>query len=232
MTAPSPTKSSHMPHRIIAAQSAAPKSTSMTPERKAFWHSPYTNADAKVVQDKKGLKTLDAAKEFIGQAVLNKKEGELGKMGVTRYRFDDHDCLTAFKRSGFTDADVKQAKKSFDFLKGASTAEVQGYLGLKLRNAEVGYKGGLEMLGEHGITESKYDAHDQLAAFKSSGMGDRHVRDAKAKFDFLKDSSTAEVKQYLGLKVLNAKDDYGFAKDFLKQIGAGTAGGGGWKPKA
>lgn len=221
-----------MVNRITAAQApAAQRTSNLSTERKAFWHSPYTSADAKVVQDKKGLKSLDAAKEFIGSAILTKKEGELQKMGVTRYRFDDQDCMSRFKRSGFTDSDVRQAKKSFDFLKGASTAEVQGYLGLKLRNLEVGYKGGMEMLAEHGITESKYDAHEQLDAFKSSGMGDRHVRDAKAKFDFLKGSSTAEVKQYLGLKVLNSKDGYGFATDFLKQIGAGPTGSGGWKAR-
>lgn len=222
-----------MPNRIAATQAPTTQRTSnLSTERKAFWHSPYTNADAKVVQDKKGLKSLDAAKEYIGSAILTKKEGELQKMGVTRYLFDDQDCMSRFKRSGFTDSDVKMAQKSFDFLKGASKADVQGYLGLKLRNAESGYKGGMEMLAQYGITESKYDRHEQLDAFKSSGMGDRHVRDAKAKFDFLQGSSNAEVKEYLGLKVLNAKDGYGFAKDFLKQIGAGESGGGGWKPRA
>ncbi|MEW5739633.1 MAG: hypothetical protein AB1938_11940 [Myxococcota bacterium] len=217
-----------MPTRTAATQSvASQRTTTMSAERKAFWHSPYTNADAQVVQQKKGLKTLEAAKEFIGRAVLNKKEAELEKLGVSRHLFDDQDCLARFKRSGFTDSDVKQARKSFDFLKGASTDEVKGYLGLKLRNKEAGYLGGMEMLEQHGISESKYDSHEQLDAFKSSGMGDRHVREAKAKFDFLKDSSTADVKQYLGLKVLNAKDGYGFAKDFLKQIGASS----GWSAR-
>jgi len=192
----------------------------MSNERKAFWHSPYTNADAQVVKQKKGLPTLDAAKEFIGAAVLNKKEADLGKLGVTRANYDDQDCLTRFKRSGFTESDVKQARKSFAFLKGASDNQVKGYLGLKLRNVEAGYKGGVEMLAQAGITESKYDAHEQLDAFKGSGMGARHVADAKAKYDFLSGSSEKEIKQYLGLKVLNAKDGYGFAKDFLKNIGA------------
>lgn len=221
-----------MPHRITSAQApTAQRTSNLSNERKAFWHSPYTNADAKVVQDKKGLGSLDAAKEFIGNAILTKKEGELQKLGVTRYLFDDQDCQSRFKRSGFTDSDVKQAQKSFDFLKGASKQEVQGYLGLKLRNAESGYKGGMEMLAQFGITESKYDAHEQMDAFKGSGMGDRHVRAAKEQFDFLKGSSTAEVKQYLGLKVLNSKDGYGFATDFLKQIGAGSNGSGGWKAR-
>lgn len=211
-----------MPNRTKAAQSVSPRTSSPTlsKERKAFWHSPYTNADAQVVKQKKGLPTLDAAKEFIGKAVLTKKEGELMQLGVTRARYDDHDCLSKFKRSGFTDSDVRQARKSFDFLKGASDTEVKGYLGLKLRNAEVGYEDGLKMLSDHGITESKYDDHEQLDAFKSSGMSDRHVRAAKEKFDFLAGATDKETKQYLGLKVLNAADGYGFAKDFLKQIGA------------
>jgi hypothetical protein len=214
-----------MPMRIDAAQSAATKSTSMSPERKTFWQSPYTNADAQVVKEKKGLKTLDAAKEFIGSAIMNKKEAELQKLGVSRHLFDDQDCLTRFKRSGFTESDVKVAKQSFGFLRDASTNEVKSYLGLKLRNAESGYQGGMEMLNSFGITESKYDKHELNDAFKSSGMGDRHVRDAKAKFDFLAKSSNAEIKEYLGLKVLNAKDGYGFAKDFLKQIGASKGWG-------
>ncbi|MBL8936034.1 MAG: hypothetical protein JNM69_15865 [Archangium sp.] len=215
-----------MPARTTAAQTVTPRATtSMSNERKAFWHSPYTNADAQVVKQKKNLPSLDAAKEFIGSAIINKKEADLQKIGVTRYRFDDQDCLTRFARSGFTDSDVKQAKKSFDFLKGASTTEVKGYLGLKLRNAEVGYKGGLEMLQQNGITESKYDNHELMDAFKSSGMGDRQVRDAKAKYDFLAGSSPTEIKQYLGLKVLNAKDGSDFAKDFLKNIGASKGWG-------
>lgn len=215
-----------MPARTTAAQNVTPRAaTTMSPERKAFWHSPYTNADAQVVKQKKNLPTLDAAKAYIGTAILTKKEGELQRLGVTRYRYDDQDCLTRFARSGFTDSDVKQAKKAFDFLKGASTSEVKGYLGLKLRNLESGYKGGMEMLAEAGITESKYDNHEQLDAFKSSGMSDRHVRDAKAKYDFLQGSKDTEIKQYLGLKVLNAADGSDFAKDFLKNIGASKGWG-------
>jgi len=209
-----------MPKRIDSTPSTMAKAPAMSTERKAFWHSPYTNADAQVVQQKKGLKTLDAAKEFIGAAILNKKEAELEKLGVSRHLFDDQDCLARFKRSGFTDSDVAMAKKSFGFLKGASTNEVKGYLGLKLRNAESGYKGGMEMLEQFGITESKYDRHELMDAFKASGMGDRQVREAKAKFDFLAKSSPQDIKEYLGLKVLNAKDGYAFAADFLKQVGA------------
>ena len=59
-----------------------------------------------------------------------------------------------------------------------------------------------------------------MDAFKTSGMGARHVAAAKAKYDFLAGSSEKEIKQYLGLKVLNAKDGSDFAKDFLKNIGA------------
>jgi hypothetical protein len=200
----------------VSSRSAAP---AMSKERKAFWQSPFTNEDAKVVKTKMKLPSLDAAKEVIGKAVLEKNEGSLQGMGVSRHLFDDQDCVSRFKRSSFSSADVAQAKKSFDFLKGASTAQVQSYLGLKLRNAESGYKGGMEMMAAHGITESKYDSHDQMAAFKTSGMTDRHVREAKAKFDFLANSPVAEIKQYLGLKVLNAKDGYAPAKAMLKDVG-------------
>ncbi len=213
-----------MPIRTNAAQSvAASKTPAMSAERKAFWHSPYTNADAQTVKQKKGLPTLEAAKDLIGQAILTKKEGALEKLGVTRYRFDDQDCLSRFARSGFTDSDVRQAKKSFDFLKKSSTQDVQGYLGLKLRNKEVGYQGGMDMLNAAGITESKYDHHELMDAFKQSGLGDRQVRAAKEQYGFLAQSSPTDIKEYLGLKVLNAKDGYAFAKDFLKQVG-GTTG--------
>ncbi len=189
--------------------------------RKTFWHSPYTNADAGVVKKELKLPTLDAAKEHIGNAILTGKEGEQQKIGVSRWLLDDQDCISRFQRSQFTDADVKQAKKSFSFLKDATTTEVKAYLGLKLRNAEsYGFKDGVEMLKQHGITESKYDDHEMMASFKRSGMPDKHVNAARDKFDFLGTSSVKDIKEYLGLKVLAAKDGLDFAKDFLKQIGA------------
>jgi hypothetical protein len=143
-----------MPNRATAAQSVAPRTApAMSNERKAFWHSPYTNADAQVVKQKKGLPTLDAAKEFIGAAVLTKKEADLGKLGVTRANYDDQDCLTRFKRSGFTESDVKQARKSFDFLKGASDNQVKWYLGLKVLNAKDGYGFAKDFLKNIGATK-------------------------------------------------------------------------------
>ena len=47
--------------------------------RTAFWHSPYTNADARAAQQAFGLPNLDAGKEYIGRAVLTRNEGPLGQ---------------------------------------------------------------------------------------------------------------------------------------------------------
>ena len=91
------------------------------------------------------------------------------------------------------------------------------------RFAWVGYLGGMELLAEHGITESKYDDHDQFDAFKRARFTDAQVKLAVQKFDFLQGIPARQVKEYLGLKVLNAKDGYDFAIDFLKQIGHGAA---------
>ena len=54
--------------------------------------------------------------------------------------------MAAFKRSGYSSADVEQAKKKFDFLKGASTQEVKEYMGLKVLNDYT------SMMTEKGIT--------------------------------------------------------------------------------
>ena len=100
--------------------------------RTAFWHSPYTNADAKAAQKAFGLKNLDAAKEFIGKAVLTRNEGPLEQKGISRARYDNHDCTVAFARSPYTDADAKQALSKMPFLK--NVAEAKEYIGLKIVN--------------------------------------------------------------------------------------------------
>ena len=163
--------------------------------RTAFWHSPYTNADAKAAQKAFGLPNLDAAKEYIGRAVLTRNEAPLKQQGITRARYDNHDCTVAFQRSPYTDADAKQALKKMPFLK--NLAEAREYIGLKVVNHTE------EILGEVGVTRSKFDPQDMMAAFKRSGYSAADVEQAKKKFDFLKTASTTEVKQYMGLKVLN-----------------------------
>lgn len=163
--------------------------------RTAFWHSPYTNADAKAAQKAFGLPNLDAGKEYIGRAVLTRNEGPLGQKGISRARYDNHDCTVAFARSPYTDADAKQALKKMPFLK--NLAEAREYIGLKVVNHTE------EILGEVGVTRSKFDPQDMMAAFKRSGYSAADVEQAKKKFDFLKGASTQEVKQYMGLKVLN-----------------------------
>ena len=163
--------------------------------RTSFWHSPYTNADAKAAQKAFGLKNIDAAKEFIGRAVLTRNEGPLEAKGITRARYDNHDCTVAFARSPYTDADAKQALKKMPFLK--NVAEAKEYIGLKIVNKTE------DILTEVGVTRSKFDPQDMMAAFKRSGYSAADVAQAKKKFDFLKTASTDEVKQYMGLKVLN-----------------------------
>lgn len=163
--------------------------------RTAFWHSPYTNADAKTAQKAFGLKNLDAAKEFIGRAVITRNEGPLEQKGISRARYDNHDCTVAFARSPYTDADARQALSKMPFLK--NVAEAKEYIGLKIVNKTE------DILGEVGVTRSKFDSHDMMAAFKRSGYSAADVDQAKKKFDFLKGATTQEVKEYMGLKVLN-----------------------------
>ena len=163
--------------------------------RTAFWHSPYTNADAKAAKKAFNLPSIDAAKELIGRAVITRNEGPLEAKGISRARYDNHDCTVAFQRSPYTEADAKQALKKLPFLK--NLAEAKEYIGLKVVNKTE------DILGEVGITRSQFDSHDMLAAFNRSGYSAKDVEQAKKKFDFLKDASTKDVKEYMGLKVLN-----------------------------
>lgn len=163
--------------------------------RTAFWHSPYTNADAKAAQKAFGLKNLDDAKEFIGRAVITRNEGPLEAKGISRARYDNHDCVVAFKRSPYSEADAKAAVKKLPFLK--NVAEAREYIGLKVVNKNE------SILQEVGITRSEFDSQDMMAGFKRGGYSAADVEQAKKKFDFLKGASTQEVKEYMGLKVIN-----------------------------
>lgn len=163
--------------------------------RTAFWHSPYTNADAKAAKAAFKLPSIEAAKELIGRAVITRNEGPLEQKGISRARYDSHDCTVAFQRSPYTEADAKQALKQLPFLKNLS--EAKEYIGLKVVNKTE------EILQEVGVTRSEFDSHDMLAAFNRSGYSAADVEKAKKSFDFLKTASTKEVKEYMGLKVLN-----------------------------
>jgi hypothetical protein len=165
--------------------------------RDAFHRSPYTNADAAAVQKHQGLKTLDAAKEFIGKAILQGKEQPLQSMGVTRDLWDNHDCMTAFKRSGYTDADAKEAMRRFDFLRGSTLDNAKEYIGLKIRNK---YE---SMLSEVGISRLPYDDHEMIPLAKKAGYTEADAKAAIKAFDFLKGSTVREAMGYIGLKVAN-----------------------------
>lgn len=161
----------------------------------AFWHSPYTNADAAAAKKAFGLKSLDEAKEFIGKAVITRNERPLEQAGISRARFDDHDCKVAFLRSPYTDADAKEAVKKLPFLKNVN--EAKEYIGLKIVNKNEG------ILHEVGISRYQFDSHEQMAAFKRAGYSNADAEKAKKTFDFLKDAPIKEVKEYMGLKVIN-----------------------------
>lgn len=163
--------------------------------RTAFWHSPYTNADAKAAKKAFNLPSIDAAKELIGRAVITRNEGPLNAKGISRARYDDHDCMVAFQRSPYSEADAKAALKKLPFLENLGQAKE--YIGLKIVNKTE------DILNEVGVTRSPFDSQDMLAAFKRSGYSAADVDQAKKKFDFLKGASTQEVKEYMGLKVLN-----------------------------
>ena len=189
---------------------SAPK-FSIAQAKKAFWHSPYTNADAKVAQQKFKLPSLDAAKQFIGRAILGKSEKQLSDVGITRARFDRQDCLAAFKRSSYSPADVAAAKKKFEFLKGESDQSVKEYIGLKIVNK---YE---SMLAEAGITRSDYDQHEEMAAFKRAGYTDADAKKAqKAWKDFL--PTLQDAREYIGDKVISGNES------LLREIGVKPSG--------
>jgi hypothetical protein len=175
--------------------------------RDAFHRSPYTNADAGVVQKKLGLKTLDQAKETIGKAILQGNERTLQGLGVTRHLFDSQDCMTAFQRSGYSTSDAKEAMRQFDFLKGGTLEGAKEYIGLKIRNK---YE---QMLTQVGITRLDYDDHDMIPLAKRAGYTEADAKKAVAAFDFLKGSTLREAMGYIGLKVAN---DY---QSMLKDAG-------------
>ena len=178
---------------------------------KAFWHSPYTNADAKAAQQKFKLPSIAAAKQFIGQAILNKSEKKLNDVGITRKNFDRQDCLAAFKRSDYSSSDVAEAKKKFDFLKGESDQSVKEYIGLKIVNK---YE---TMLAGAGITPSKYDQHEEMAAFKRAGYTDADAKKAqKAWKSFL--PTLQDAREYIGDKVISRNES------LLREIGVTPSG--------
>ena len=78
------------------------------------------------------IPSIDAAKELIGRAVITRNEGPLALNGITRARYDNHDCTVAFQRSPYSEADAKQALKKMPFLK--NLAEAKEYIGLKIVN--------------------------------------------------------------------------------------------------
>ncbi|MEW5849605.1 MAG: hypothetical protein AB2A00_12375 [Myxococcota bacterium] len=169
----------------------------MTPAMEAYRGARYTMDDVRAAQQAFNLPSLAAAKEFIGNAVLKGNEAVLREKGITPGNFDGHECMAAFRKSGYSESDVRTAMKKFDFLRDGTVQEAREYIGLKVLN---NYE---SMLSEVGITRSNYDRHEMMDAFRSSGYSLEDARKAQQAFDFLKGSPLDEVKEYIGLKVLN-----------------------------
>lgn len=113
----------------------------------AFVRSPYTKDDvAQALSKWDFLKTPKQAREYIGLKINNKAEFLLEEIGITTSKYDAHEQFGAFKRAGFTQADVEKAKKGWDFLYGVDDRGVKEYLGLKVMNNNTA------MLKEVGIT--------------------------------------------------------------------------------
>jgi hypothetical protein len=110
----------------------------------AFKRSTYTEADARaLVAYTNMFESVQDARAYIGEKVINGAEGFLKDLGITRGRWDSHDELNAFGNSDYTAQDVQDAVDSFSFLR--SPDEARAYIGLKVLN------GTEDILWERGI---------------------------------------------------------------------------------
>ena len=163
----------------------------------AFQKSSYSRADAKAaVKAFDFIDNVSQAKEYIGLKVMNGTESMLSDVGITPHDFDDHDCVDAFKRSGYSDSDARAAIVAFDFLH--SVDDAKEYIGLKIVNNNE------KMLADEGITPNSFDSHDLMAAFRGSGYTKQETKQVRDAFDFL--HSTRDAKEYIGLKVVNGSE--------------------------
>ncbi|MBL9039446.1 MAG: hypothetical protein JNG84_13085 [Archangium sp.] len=168
----------------------------------AFSKSRYSDDDVKQAMKKFPFLTTEAkAKEYIGLKIVNGSESILSAKGISPEAYDRHECIAAFERSQYSSADLKTAMKKLDFLRNGTVEDAKDYIGLKIIN------GTESILREVGVTPSRYDSQDQLAAFDKAGYTAANVRAAKQAFDFLAGSSDQEVKEYIGLKVLNGYEE-------------------------
>ena len=171
----------------------------------AFSRSSYSLDDAKeALKQFSFLSSVEDAKEYIGLKIVNGPDYEksiLGAAGITPHTWDRHECLAAFDRSTYSEHDVLQARRAFSFLKGSTVGEVKEYIGLKIVN---GYE---KMLSDAGITPHTWDRHELMAAFKTSTYSSSDVKAAKQAFDFLKNAPDNEVREYIGLKIVNGYEE-------------------------
>ena len=163
----------------------------------AFAASRYSLDDVEAAMNGLSFLTNMAdAKEYVGLKVINGREDILSDVGVTPYNFDAHECMSAFRRSGYSETDARAALMAFDFL--SSVGDAKEYIGLKIQN------GTENILKNVGITRSEFDGPEMLAAFANSSYDSADVRRAVKSFDFLSDA--ADAREYIGLKVMNGTE--------------------------
>jgi hypothetical protein len=156
-----------------------------------FDKSGYTTDDAKAAMQAFGCADLNEAKDLMGYKIATGWESQLADVGIKPGWGDDE--LRAFKKSGYTEIDVRQALVAFGFLN--SIDEAREYIGLKVLN------GNEKMLADNGITRGRWDTHEELRAFGDSGYTKEDAMKVMKAFDFI--DSVDDARAYIGLKVLN-----------------------------
>jgi hypothetical protein len=116
--------------------------------------------------------------------------------GITPHNFDKHECMNAFKNSGYTDVDARMAMTTFNFLD--SVQDAKEYMGLKIVN------GTEDILQNVGITTGQWDSHELANAYASSGYNRDDCKDLMKGADFI--SSMREAREYIGMKIVNGTE--------------------------
>jgi hypothetical protein len=181
----------------VAQTALGARSSTVDPRHRAFDGSKYTLLDAAAAQKSFGAKDLEGGKRAIGERVLAGRTSELDAAGIRPGDWDSHELKDAFSRSAYTTDDAKAALKAFNFLSNIDDA--REYIGLKIKNGAAGEK----ILSDVGITQNNFDRHDCLAAFSRSAYSEADVSAAKKAFSFLSKSSAEDVRDYIGLKIVN-----------------------------
>jgi hypothetical protein len=163
----------------------------------AFRSSTYSAADAEAaVKAFDFLDNASDAADYIGLKINNGYESMLAEAGITPDNFDRHDCLAAFRGSGYSDVDARMALTAFNFLD--SVGEAKEYIGLKVVN------GTEDILKNVGITTGQWDSHELANAYAGSSYNREDCKALAQGADFL--SSPKEAREYIGMKIVNGTE--------------------------